>query len=525
MASSLLAGERDVLELVATGADLQDILTSLCAVIDEQSGLASSVYLLDRAGKRLSFTAGPKVPDAWRRATASFDATPTNTACGAAVHARKMVYVENAATSPLFAPWADSLRGFAGMVSVWSTPFFATDGRVLGTFAMYSREVRRPTDTDLHLVERAGHLASIAVEQYQLDQDLRESERRFSTAFYSSPASMTIHRHADGRIMYVNDTFSAILGYSRGETVGQTALGMGLWAHPEQRADLMRLLDEKGVAQEFEAQFKTKSGRIVDGLVWMARIQILGEECVLGITCDITERKRNAERIIQSERLLRSLSGSLMRAQDDERRRIAHVLHETTAQDLAALKMHLARLNRSGAALSADERAAIAESIDLAERSMTGIRTLSYLLHPPFLDESGLVSALKWYADGFAERSGIHVDLDLPSAFERLPQDVETALFRVVQEALLNIHHHAHSASAAIRLHAGAGELTLEVEDRGRGVPAELLAQLPQGGGALGVGVAGMRERLEQLGGTLEIVSSGQGTTVRARIPLPEDRP
>jgi signal transduction histidine kinase len=156
---------------------------------------------------------------------------------------------------------------------------------------------------------------------------------------------------------------------------------------------------------------------------------------------------------------------------------------------------------------------------------MTGIRTLSYLLHPPFLDESGLLSAVRWYAEGFAGRSGVKVDLDLPSTFERLPQEVETALFRVVQEALINIHRHAASPSALIRLRVGGSGLTLEIEDRGRGMPADVIAQLPSGGGAVGVGVAGMRERLEQLGGTLDIESSGRGTVVRASVPIAAHRP
>src|ERR1700681_233546 len=160
-----------------------------------------------------------------------------------------------------------------------------------------------------------------------------------------------------------------------------------------------------------------------------------------------------------------------MHAQDDERRRIATMLHETTAQDLAALKMLLARLNRTADRLSDGERDALTESISLAEQSMTEIRTVSYLLHPPFLDETGLLSALRWYAGGFAKRSGIKVDLDLPERFDRLPLDTETVLFRVVQESLTNIHRHARSKTARIGLRRDARMLELEIEDWGHGVP------------------------------------------------------
>jgi PAS domain S-box-containing protein len=650
---TLLTGERHVLELIATGAGLHDVLDALCRMIDEESGLTSSVYLLDRDGRQMTFFAGPEVPDAWHEATRSFAATPTNGACGAAVSGREQVIVADVPASPLYKPWRDVARA-SRIAGAWSTPFFSKDGDVLGTFAVFSHEPRHPDEGQLRLVDRATHLASIAVERHLTEEGLRESERRFSTAFYSNPACMTIHRFGDERFLYVNDTFVAMSGYSRAEAVGETALGLGLWADPSARLELLRLLDEHGTVRDFEAKARTKSGDILDLLVWMARIQILGEECVLGITCDISARKRAEEALTQSERLLRlvldtlpvgvavvdiagdiilsnpasrriwggvirsgleryarskawrhdtgkeiarddwasvrarvngetsvnevidieafngvrkvilnsavpirepnhsitgavivnedisartraererndglkqmrTLTGRLMRAQDDERRRIAQMLHETTAQDLAALKMYLARLTRTGASLSDADRAALTESIDLAERSMTGIRTLSYLLHPPFLDEAGLLSALRWYASGFAERSGIKVDLDLPSTFERLPQEVETTLFRVVQEALINIHRHADSPTASIRLLVDGHRLILAIEDRGRGMPSDLIAQLPTGGGALGVGVAGMRERLQQLGGMLDIESSDRGTTVRAELPLSPD--
>jgi signal transduction histidine kinase len=217
---------------------------------------------------------------------------------------------------------------------------------------------------------------------------------------------------------------------------------------------------------------------------------------------------------------MRTLTARLMQAQDDERRRLAQMLHETTAQDLAALKMHLARLHRTTGHLSDTDRSALIESISLAEQSISEIRTLSYLLHPPFLDEAGLLSALRWYAAGFTERSGIKVDLELPESFERPPLDTETALFRIVQESLINIHRHAGSETARIRLSRDAETLVLAIEDRGRGIPNASLKHIMSGGGAVGVGIAGMCERIEQLGGRLEIKSGDHGTTVRARLPL-----
>jgi signal transduction histidine kinase len=240
----------------------------------------------------------------------------------------------------------------------------------------------------------------------------------------------------------------------------------------------------------------------------------------------IRERAEIEYTLRQQRNELRTLANRLMHAQDDERRRIAKMLHETTAQDLAALKMLLARLNRTADRLSESERQALTESISLAEQSMTEIRTVSYLLHPPFLDEAGLLTALRWYARGFAERSDIKVDLDLPESVERLPLDTETKLFRIVQESLTNIHRHTGSETARIRLWRDTETLVLEIEDRGHGIPHALLKRITSGGDGVGVGIAGMSERIEQLGGRLEITSSDHGTTgttVRVWVPLAKD--
>ena len=238
---------------------------------------------------------------------------------------------------------------------------------------------------------------------------------------------------------------------------------------------------------------------------------------------DISAWKTAERELNDSYNQMRALTGRLMHAQDEERRRIARMLHETTAQDLAGLKMLLARLNRTADCLGDDERSALAESMSLAEQSMTQIRTLSYLLHPPFLDEMGLLSALRWYAAGFAERSGIKLDVELPERFERLPLDTETALFRIVQESLINIHRHAGSKTARIRLRRDAESLVLEIKDQGHGIPKASLQHITRRGGVAGVGIAGMGERIEQLGGRLEIKSGDGGTTVRARLPLVRD--
>jgi signal transduction histidine kinase len=229
---------------------------------------------------------------------------------------------------------------------------------------------------------------------------------------------------------------------------------------------------------------------------------------------------RYAVERVRADNALRDLSARLMDLQDAERRRIARDLHDSTAQTLAALSMSLSLLGRRTEALDPADASLVAECTALARQCSDELRTMAYLLHPPLLDELGLEGAVRDYCDGFAERSGIRVDLALPPDIGRLPKEVETTLFRVMQESLTNVHRHSGSRTASIRLTCGPTDVRLEVQDTGRGLPPGIL----QGGGSFAVGVgvgnAGMRERLGQLGGRLEIVTGDGGATVRAVLPV-----
>jgi len=232
----------------------------------------------------------------------------------------------------------------------------------------------------------------------------------------------------------------------------------------------------------------------------------------LAVVHDVTVRKR-------AEQGLRTLSAELMRSQDEERRRIGRDLHDSTGQILAALELGLARLMHDSFTAPAERRELLEHCARLATQCSTEIRTASYLLHPPLLDELGLLSALRWLADGFRERSAVEVRLDLPVAMERLPRDDELSLFRIAQEALTNVQRHAGSPWVAIRLKVQSDSVMLEIEDGGRGMPT------PAGGfsdknPALGVGLAGMRERIRQIGGTFSVESTGAGTRVRTILAL-----
>jgi len=217
---------------------------------------------------------------------------------------------------------------------------------------------------------------------------------------------------------------------------------------------------------------------------------------------------------------LQNLSQRLLKVQDEERRKVARDLHDSTGQTLAALKMGIAVLDER---LKQNQCTSdvLSEIAALADQAIQEIRTTSYLLHPPLLDEAGFNSAAQWYVDGFGKRSGIKVRLDLPPKRERLPIAIETALFRVLQESLTNVHRHSGALEVSIRFQYQAETVLLEIRDCGRGIPMERLNGLREASSETGVGLAGMRERLTELNGRLEIESDRHGTSLRAIVPLP----
>jgi signal transduction histidine kinase len=216
---------------------------------------------------------------------------------------------------------------------------------------------------------------------------------------------------------------------------------------------------------------------------------------------------------------LRELSSRLQQMRDEERRRISRELHDSVGQMLAALSMNIAVLQRQSKKLDPAGERAVSENAAMVDQISSEIRTISHLLHPPLLEAAGLASAIRWYVDGFSERSKIKVDLDIPDKFERFSDEMEIAIFRMIQECLTNIHRHAGGTSAAIHMDKRDHQLVIEVRDQGQGIPLQKQFELSSGGQG-GVGFRGMRERLGQLGATLNIHSDGSGTTVSATVPL-----
>jgi len=229
---------------------------------------------------------------------------------------------------------------------------------------------------------------------------------------------------------------------------------------------------------------------------------------------EILERRNTERRLAESEKSLRSLSLHLLRTQDEERKRIGRDLHDSLGQLLTALKIGLASIKSDS-----QTEETVRKCSRLADDCIREVRTISYLLYPPMLEELGLKSAIPWYLDGFAERSGIKTSFECAAEFNRLPRETELGMFRVLQEALTNVHRHSESLVANVRLRMESSSALLEIEDAGKGIPADVLGEtgeLPR----TGVGLRGMNERMRQLGGRLEVSSNGQGTTLTAVVPV-----
>ncbi len=306
-----------------------------------------------------------------------------------------------------------------------------------------------------------------------------------------------------GCILYCNLSLAQLLGVPREKVTGEL-LSKFL---PDADQPFCQKLQEEARTGSTEGEMRL---RIADGSLVPAKFSfsvLSRDKSATGVLItDLTSQKQQIE-----------FASRLQHMQDEERKRIARELHDSVGQLLAAIGMNVEIVKAQSHKLDANAARAVLDNAGLVEQVSTEIRTISHLLHPPLLELAGLESAVRWYVDGFSERSRIKVDLEIPAGLPRLPEDMEIAIFRMVQECLTIIHRHSGSATATIRFHADGDRIIIEVQDQGKGIPPEKQRELRDPGRG-GVGLVGMRERLRQLGGTLEIKSEGVGTLVIATL-------
>ncbi len=424
--------------------------------------------------------------------------------------------------------------------------FVLATAMVVGTFglalillSLYYRLLNR----ELQAREAAEQSAR---EAYQREAALRPQEERFRLFIDAVRDYAIFTLDAKGHVSSWNQGAERLNGYTASEILGRhfsrffTQEDVRAGKPPrelERAAAEGRVEDEGWRIRKDGSRFwvnavltaiRDQSGQLIGFAKVMRdftermRAQSALERSNVELAAEVAERKSAEQRLASSEQWLRELSLRLLSTQDEERRRIGRELHDSLGQYLALLKLKLETVLAPSVAPQASAQP-VAECVRLVEEAIKEVRTISYLLYPPMLEELGLKSAIPWYLEGFSQRSNIQTTFDADPAFDRLPRDKELALFRVLQESLTNVHRHSGSPDANVRLSLANGSAILEVRDRGKGIPSPLLEQAGEDWmGSLGVGLRGMDERMRQLGGKLEVASTDHGTVVRAVVPTAE---
>ena len=388
---------------------------------------------------------------------------------------------------------------------------------------------------------KPAHQRTTAAErERRLTTEAVEATAKFRALFDQSPIFSGV-MSLDGTVIDANRLCLDVCGYRAEEVVGRLFWECGWWrfnkdAQRKIRAATAQAAQGTPYREELLYHWADGSERVVDFALHPIRDD-QGRVLFLHPTgTDITERKQTEEELRnaraelekrveertaelnKANESLRDLSARLLHLRDQEARRIARELHDSVGQLLAAISMNIGVVTRQIHKLDEAGARAVTENAQLVEQISAEIRTISHLLHPPLLDEIGLGSALHWYVEGFAERSKIKIQLEIPKDLGRLPTDMETAIFRIVQECLTNIHRHSGSKTATIRIIARDRRILVLAQDSGKGIPPEKLQVSAEG--RRGVGFRGMIERIRYLGGHMNIHSDDKGTILTVTLPL-----
>lgn len=290
------AGQGRILEMIARGTSLEDVLASLVKLIEAQSdGMLCSVLQLSEDGKHVRHGAAPSLPEAYVQAVNGAPIGPKNGSCGTAMFLKKQVIVTDILSDPLWEDYRE-LAKMSGLRACWSTPIFSGSGKVLGSFAMYYREPQSPTGTEGRLTEVATHIAGIAIEHQRAESELRASEARFAKVFNANPYPMSLATLEEGRIIEVNESFVELSGYARPELIGRTSLEF-LWELPLTRNELIQQVKERGAVRNIEARIATRSGLSRVVLLSSMAVDIGGQHCLLSVSNDITDLRRAEEEV------------------------------------------------------------------------------------------------------------------------------------------------------------------------------------------------------------------------------------
>jgi PAS domain S-box-containing protein len=400
-------------------------------------------------------------------------------------------------------------------MELWGTiGFLFFSGLIIAFGEAARRSKARAEQVELSLRESEAQLKQAnqnmlrEIEHRAKELEQKTAQTLEQAKFLDLASDAIFVRGADNRVSYWNRGAERLYQWSKEEAIGKTPHDLLRTIFPIPLSEIAKYHYWEGEL----IHFKRDGSAITVASRWTTLRDNEGNFTGwLEINTDITTRKR-------LEEAARRLTVRILSLQDDERRRIARELHDSLGQYLASIKVNLDLLART--VNDPRQNSLLEECLSSTEQCLTETRTISHLLHPPLLDEAGFASAARWYVEGFAQRSPFQVELDFPQELARLDRDVEMALFRVLQESLTNVHRHSDASKVRVVLHVDAEQVNLEITDNGQGMPRERLERLQTDASASGVGLAGMRERVRELGGSLKIASADPGTTVSAAIPI-----
>ena len=509
---ALLAGEKRVLEMIAAGEALPTVLDALCRTVEAQrEGMHCSVLLVE--GDRLCHGAAPSLPAGYVAVMDGIVGGARGGPSGLALAQREPMIVEDIATDDR---WRDQreLALTHGLRACWSVPVRDAAGATMAAFAMYYRTARRPTDADRQLIERAGRVAGVAIGRVRAEAALRASEERYRLLATNIPeVAWLVDR--TGRTIFVSPNIVAVTGYTADEVYAPGGVQWLVRMHPDDRplvSQQLEALFRDGARFDVEYRTRRRDGRWIwvhDRAVTTYEEQ--GVAYAYGLLSEITDRK-------QAEEIRALLLNQVITVQEEERGRIARELHDETAQSLASLLMGLGALQEARTVKAA--RAQARDLQQVATHALAEVRRLAWGLRPSVLDDLGLATALARYAADFGRTRGITVRVETSGLDDgRLAPSVETALYRIMQEALSNVARHAAATTVSVWLRRRRDAVVLIVDDDGCGFDSEQ----PPGPAtaARGLGIHTMRERAAVLKGTFTIDSApGRGTRLEVEIPL-----
>jgi PAS domain S-box-containing protein len=511
---ALVAGEREILGQIAAETPITTVLESICRLIESQrEELRVAILRFDPASRRLRPGAAPSLPDAYVRAVDGMEIGACAGSCGTAVHRKEPVIVTDIATDPLW----DAYRDLAlplGLRACWSWPVLDGGGEVLATFAVLQGVPRGPRPDEVELVTRAAQITRIALERERVTEALRRSEEQYRALVNNIPV-VTWLADNRGHLLFISPHVVNVLGFTADEVM---ATGVGGWlnlVHPDDMESVLaryRDLARRHPQADVEYRVRHKDGRSV----WVHSRAVSTYErdrvvYLTGVMTDITDRK-------EAETARELIIRQVVNVQEAERAKLSRELHDETAQLLAALLLGLRRLKNLRSLAEAQPQ--IERLHAVAKRALAEVRRMSRGLRPRVLDDLGLVPALEHHAAEYGEMRGLTIDVQTAGLDgERLPSEVETAFYRIMQEALSNVARHSGASKASVTVERQGALVRMTVADEGSGFDAG--AVLKATDGAANFGLHSIRERAAVLRGTATFDSApGQGTRVVVEIPL-----